>query len=78
MRLKVRYGIEMTFKKLVLRCSGRKCVVKCPRETHCRLGPGLAPTSFKEITPKWSQSWSAGEALYFPSRRPDGKSMARI
>jgi len=78
MRLKVRDWIEMTFKKLVPRCSGGKYSIESLLEAYCRLGPCLATTRFKEVTPKRAQPWSGGELRHFPSRRPNGKSMAGI
>ena len=48
MSLKVRDGIEMTFKKLVLRCSGRKCAVECLRRDTLQPGALSGHHMFQE------------------------------
>jgi hypothetical protein len=54
MSLKVCNGIEMTFKKLVLRSSSGKCTIECLGETHCGPNASLSAAFFNKIAPERS------------------------
>jgi hypothetical protein len=56
MSLKAGGGIELTFKKFMLRRSEGKRTIERLRETHCRLRPCFARARHPKIEPKRSQA----------------------